>query len=110
MRQVPMPLIEEFNTSLVKNNIPQRNQSHYLKWLRYYFDFCYKYGLKESDSQSLSDYIDKLKEKKQTAAQQQQAVKAINIYYSLIQSQSERPQKKPAQQSDKTMVVQETRG
>jgi len=110
MRQVPAPLIKEFNTSLVKNKIPQRNQSHYLKWLRYYLDFCYKYGVKESDTQSLSDYIDKLKEKKQTAAQQQQAVKAINIYYSLIQSQSERPQKKPAQQSHKTMVVQETRG
>lgn len=110
MRQVSAPLVKQFNTLLVKNKIPRRNQGHYLKWLRYYLDFCHKYGLKVSDTQSLPDYIGKLKEKKQTTAQQQQAAKAIGIYYSLIQSQSDPPLKKPALQSHTSMVVQENRG
>ena len=85
MKQIPAPLNSKFNTLLIKNKIPQRSRVHYLKWLRYYLDFCHKYGLKEYDTQSLPDFINKLKQKKQTAAQQQQAAEAVNIYYGIIQ-------------------------
>ena len=107
MRQIPDPIISEFKNSLIKNEIPQKNQGFYLKWLRYYLDFCHKYGRKEYDRQSLPDFINKLNEKKQTAAQQQQAARAINIYYGLIHSQPGYPQKEQAQQPTKNMLVQE---
>ena len=57
MKKVPDPLIKQFNTLLVKNNIPQRNHTYYLKWLRYYMDFCHKYGFKDTDPQSLPDFL-----------------------------------------------------
>ena len=77
--RIPASLNAQFNTSLVKNKIPQKYQIHYLKWLRYYLDFCHKYGLGESNPQNLSGFIRKLKEKRQTDAQQKQANEAIHI-------------------------------
>jgi hypothetical protein len=60
-----------------KTRYPKDN--HYLKWLRYYLDFCHKYGHSESNSQSLPNFIRKLKEKRQTDVQQKQANEAIHI-------------------------------
>ena len=83
MKQIPSPVISKFKDVLIEKEIPQRDHVYYIKWLRYYLDFCHKYGRKEHDPQSLQDFIYKLKEKKQTAAQQQQAAEVINIYYGI---------------------------
>jgi integron integrase len=86
MRKIPAFLIVQFYALLVKNKIPQKFHNHYLKWLRYYLDFCQRYRFSESNSQSLINFIRKLKEKRQTDAQQKQANEAIHIYYELIRS------------------------
>jgi hypothetical protein len=86
MRKIPPALNVQFDALLVKNKIPPKYRNHYLKWLRYYLDFCHKYGHSESNSQSLPNFIRKLKEKRQTDAQQKQANEAIHIYYELIRS------------------------
>jgi len=88
MRRIPASLNPQFDALLVKNKIPQKFHNHYLKWLRYYLDFCQRYQFSESNSQSLPNFILKLKEKGQTDAQQKQANKAIHIYYELIRSKS----------------------
>lgn len=88
MRKIPAALNVQFNALLVKNKIPQRFHNHYLKWLRYYLDFCQRYRFNESNSRSLPNFIRKLKEKRRTAAQQKQANDAIHIYYELIRSES----------------------
>jgi len=59
----------------------KRVNPYYRKWLRYYLDFCQKYGFIQSDTKSLPHFIKKLKEKKQTDLQQKQAADAIYIYY-----------------------------
>ena len=79
MRRISTSLNAQFNALLVKNKIPQKYQIHYLKWSRYYLDFCHKYGLSESSPQNLSGFIWKLKEKRQTDVQQKQANEAIHI-------------------------------
>jgi predicted phosphoadenosine phosphosulfate sulfurtransferase len=73
MRKIPAALNVQFDALLVKKKIPQRFHSHYLKWLRYYLDFHQKNGFSESNPQSQPDFIRKLKEKRQTDAQQKQA-------------------------------------
>jgi len=73
MRKIPTSINAQFNALLNKNNIPKRYQNHYLKWLRYYLDFCHKYGFSEPNPQSLPNFVRKLKEKRQTDAQQKQA-------------------------------------
>jgi len=86
MRKIPAALNAQFDALLVKNKIPQKFHSHYLKWLRYYLDFCQRYRFNESNSQSLPNFIRKLKEKRQTDVQQKQANEAIHIYYELMRS------------------------
>ena len=84
MRQIPAHLISKFKTLLVKNEIPQKNQVHYLKWLRYYLDFCQKYHFQPGQKESLPHFVRKLQEKKQTRVQQEQAVTAIILYYEIL--------------------------
>ncbi len=86
MRKIPAALNAQFGALLVKNKIPQKFHNHYLKWLRYYLDFCQRYRFSESNSRSLPNFIRKLKEKGQTDAQQKQANEAIHIYYELIRT------------------------
>ena len=87
MRKIPTSINAQFNALLNTNKIPKRYQNHYLKWLRYYLDFCHKYGLSKSNPQSLPNFVWKLKEKRQTDAQQKHANQAILIYYELIRSE-----------------------
>ena len=79
MRKIPAALNAQFDALLVKNKIPQRFHSHYLKWLRYYLDFCQRYRFSEPNPRSLPNFIRKLKEKRQTNVQQKQAKEAIYI-------------------------------
>ena len=56
----------------------------YKKWLRYYLDFCDKYQPPDSNSERVRLFIEKLREKKQTPAQQKQAAHAISLYFEIL--------------------------
>ena len=86
MLKIPDSLKEQFNSALTKKKVARADRGHYLKWLRYYLDFCDKYGFNASDPRSLSGFMRKLEEKKQTNAQQEQAGKAVQIYCELAGS------------------------
>jgi hypothetical protein len=107
MEKIPTALLPSFKSLLVSKNIPEGYHAYYLKWLRYYLDFCHKYGFNESNPQSLPDFIGKLKEKKQTAAQQKQADSAIRIYYESIQPEYEDFRKKSTPKSQSPIIVKE---
>ncbi|MBW2166933.1 MAG: hypothetical protein JRG74_12815 [Deltaproteobacteria bacterium] len=62
----------------------KNNQAVYQKWLRYYLDFCRKYNFLQTQCGSLTHFLVKLQEKKQTKAQQDQASHSISLYYELI--------------------------
>ena len=62
----------------------KNNQAVYQKWLRYYLDFCRKYNFPQTQRGSLTHFLMKLQEKKQTKAQQDQASHSISLYYELI--------------------------
>ena len=66
-----------------KKKIPEKSRFYYTKWLRYYLDFCFKYGFNQSNKESLACFIKKLKEKNQTEQQQKQALHAISIYFDI---------------------------
>ena len=55
MREIPAALNAQFDTLLVKNKIPPKFHNHYLKWLRYYLDFCQRYRFSESNSRKVGD-------------------------------------------------------
>jgi len=62
---------------------------YYKKWLRYYPDFCRKYDFGQSDRKSLTPFIDKLKEKKQTNNKSRQLMQ-YHYYMNIIQPKMKR--------------------
>lgn len=83
MIQIDKVLSQRYKTVLQKQQIPQEQHFYYLKWLRYYLDFCHKYKFDKDQSESLPRFIEKLRSKKQTSAQQKQAAEAVQLFYSL---------------------------
>ena len=81
-----MIVIEEalknrYSACLVQNSVPKNLYGAYLKWLRYYADFCSKYGFEKEEATSLKSFLVKLRDKGQSVLLQQQASAAIALYY-----------------------------
>ena len=76
-------LISEYGTLLSRNNIAESYRAFYLKWLRFYLDFCDKYKHDFRDVSSLPLFIRKLESKKQSPAYLKQAEDAVKIYFQL---------------------------
>lgn len=85
MKDIPSDILEQFRNMLKKRLIPVGLHSYYLKWLRYYLDYCSKYHLPETSSKSLQQFLQKLLEKKQTEEQRGQAGHAVSLYLDLEQ-------------------------
>jgi len=83
MKQIPDAILGRYKALFAKKQIPQNFQPYYLKWLRYYLDFCRKYKFKESEKNSLPHFINKLNEKKQSGQKQNQAFDAVSIFFEL---------------------------
>lgn len=82
MIKIPEALRIKYDHLLAKSDVPPKEYAACRKWLRYYLDFCKKYGCPYTESRSLSMFCDKLKEKRQNDAQRVQAQLAVRLYYS----------------------------
>jgi len=85
MIDIPRDVLLQYNSILIKKSIPISSQHYYRQWLRYYLDFCHKYGFSHSIRESLVQFIGKLQEKHQPQPQQNQAAQAVSFYYELLQ-------------------------
>jgi hypothetical protein len=73
-----------FVAHLKQRNVPENAHVFYLKWLRYYLDFCEKFHLPSRERRSLHGFLHKLQEKKQPHALQHQAHHSIALYYEVF--------------------------
>ena len=73
-----------FEALLLKRGIPLKIRFHYVKWLRYYLDFCQKYHYDRSNRETIQHFIEKLKEKRQSEQQRKQAFHAVSLYYEIL--------------------------
>lgn len=93
MRPIP-PIVEnQFKQLIQRNSIPVNQHRFFLKWLRFYLDFCHKYEFDKESLDSLNPFIEKLNAKRQPPSLRQQAANAVKLYYSMLQ-QSELTQSK----------------
>ena len=74
----------QFEERLLEKAIPRKTHWFFVKWLRYYLDFCKKYDFPDAKKGSLAPFLRKLQEKKQTRVQQRQAADAVALYFDLI--------------------------
>ncbi len=66
--------------------VPSAEWPDYLKWLRYYLDFCAKYRHPPRDPESLQPFLQKLAAKNQAPDRQQQAAASIGLYLDLMKT------------------------
>ena len=91
MNKIPQNIEKQFS-ALLNENLPLKLHKHYLKWLKYYLDFCNKYKIDEYDRESSNRFVHKLKDKNQTEEQRRQAQKAIEFFYELNPEQNGLPE------------------
>lgn len=83
MLEIPAQLKNNYIRLLKQRDVPSHSYNHYLKWLRFYLDFCHKYDHDPAHHGSLPGFLRKLHDKNQTPRQQNQASHAIRLYYEL---------------------------
>jgi len=83
MQQVPADIWAAFERHLDQAQVPADQRPDYHKWVRYYFDFCHKYGQSPTAPTSLGPFLTKLASKNQSVGQRSQASAAVRL---LIQS------------------------
>jgi hypothetical protein len=79
MLPIPKDISAKFEAVLNKREIAPSRRTEYMKWLRYYLDFCAKYPVPDSRSERVRLFSEKLKEKKQSREQQETAAHAVSL-------------------------------
>ncbi|MRS02045.1 hypothetical protein EG832_02250 [bacterium] len=95
---IPKAVFAQYLAFLKMNNVPVGYHSEYVKWLRYFLDFCAKYVIVRDKSERVRLFLGKLREKNQTQDQCKRAAHAVSLYFAM-----QRPEPTPqatAVQSD----------
>ena len=107
MDQIPTKIQNLYVDFLKKNELSSDEILSYLKWLRYYLDFCTKYNHPKSAPESLNIFITKLRQKNQTEKQINQARQSISLFYKLIEIYKKKDsQSLPLSESDSKPAVE----
>ena len=85
MKTISVVLRRVVRRRMQQEGVFQTEQRDYLKWLRFYLDFCHKYRHLPRDRDSQEPFLQKLALKNQTVRYQKQAAAALNMYYELVQ-------------------------
>ena len=84
MIQVPGQLISTYRLYLGGRGVKSELLSDYLKWLRFFLDYCDKYKVEGDESERLRQFINKLKNKGLSEDQRRQAFHAVTLYFTLL--------------------------
>jgi integron integrase len=84
MIQISPQLYSQYTAFIGQKGVQPSTQQYYLKWLRYYLDFCHKYNFQHDVKESLAAFVGKLREKKQSEKQRKQAYHAISLYGEML--------------------------
>ncbi|MCB2182359.1 MAG: hypothetical protein KQH63_10065 [Desulfobulbaceae bacterium] len=86
MLQIPAQITTQLKTHITGQGIPADQQRYYVKWVRYYLDFCHKYHFKQGTDVSLSAFLNTLDQKKQPLHLQKLAEQAVQLLFSCTRS------------------------
>ena len=91
MKPIPANIQKPYIDYLNQQEHLSGSITDYLKWLRFYIDFCHKYTFILSSPASLKLFKQKLTDEKQTEQQIRQAKHAISLFYQLIKLRKKKP-------------------
>lgn len=84
MIKVPDGLWRKYDAEMAGAGVAPATRGGYRKWLRYYLDFCRKYGHPYARPASLPPFLDKLASKRQNQARRDQAAEAVRLYHRML--------------------------
>ncbi len=105
MLDIPSNVKRRFLEGLNRESVPDNQKPHYLKWLRYFLDFCRKNSELHSDSSSIEPFLLKLSAKGQDTFRQNQAASAVRLYLETLKEAEAKPVS-PVSSSDPDPAVQ----
>src|ERR1039458_904951 len=79
MQSVPPEVWADVGRRLDEMRVPPPQRPDYRKWVRFYFDFCHKYGHCAGAPASRGPFLAKLASKNQSVAQRSQASAAVGL-------------------------------
>jgi len=94
MIKIPKEFTTRYYKFIKDQGVEHQLQSSYLKWLRYYLDFCTKYSFKWSEKDSLPAFLIKLKSKNQKPIMLEHAKNAVHLLWKMENSGDTRRQQK----------------
>ncbi|EKD87596.1 MAG: hypothetical protein ACD_36C00008G0001, partial [uncultured bacterium] len=83
MLLIPNAAFDDFTEFLCNKGFSGDVLPEYIKWLRYYLDFCNKYPVPDSKPERVRLFAEKLREKKQTVKQRERAAHAVSLYFEM---------------------------
>ncbi len=81
---LPPHLLDQYRSFCSNSGIMDRDIADYLKWLRYFFDFCEKYKVTGDEEERSCQFIEKLIKKGQSEDKRQQALHALILYFTML--------------------------
>jgi hypothetical protein len=84
MLAIPPRLLRSYETFLDGSSVPAGHKPHYIRWLRFYLDFCQKYHHDPKRADSLGPFCEKLQSKRQEHWKRQQASQAVDLYHRML--------------------------
>ncbi len=80
---IPKPVFAQYLNFLKVKNVPIGYHSEYVKWVRYFLDYCAKHVITRDKSERARLFLGKLREKNQTEEQCKRAAHAVSLYFAL---------------------------
>lgn len=84
MLAIPPDLLGPYNAALRSRGVEEARRLHYVRWLRFYLDFCSKYQQLQGSQSSVPRFLAKLREKNQEEWKRNQAEEAVGIYREML--------------------------
>lgn len=112
MIPVPHSVMNDYVALLGIREIPTAHVEHYKKWLRYFYDFSANYLDSGDKPEKVKLFLEKLRSKKQTPQQCQQAAHAVTLYFEMqsLERQTEKstdgPNSEPQQITEQESALQ----
>ncbi len=101
MIHVPAHLLCQYKTFIAHKEVSPKEQQYYIKWMRFFLDFFHKYQSGTEANTSLTAFMEKLREKKQSEKQIKQAHHAIMLYSELVSRAKEKSTNSPLPKNKK---------
>jgi integron integrase len=81
---LPPHLYKRYQACCIKSGIRDSERADYVKWLRYFLDFCEKYHVAGEVTPRSELFLSKLQQKGQSSEKRQQAQHAVSLYFEMI--------------------------